>query len=99
MARTMGLKIPGKRPSITIADFSVTVPVLGDTFDLTYAPLIRRGAQVTGAGKAFETTDDIDFASPFTTGGLPNRLIIPNVDNNGTIINYTLRSTICQGLY
>lgn len=100
MARTMGLKIPGKRPSITIADFSVTVPVLGDTFDLTYAPLIRRGAQVTGAGKAFETTDDIDFASPFTTGGLPNRLIIPNVDNNGTIINYTLtkREIVINGI-
>ena len=26
MARTFGLKIPGKRPTITIVDFSVTVP-------------------------------------------------------------------------
>jgi hypothetical protein len=41
MARTFGLKIPGKRPSITIVDFTVTLPVLGDTFDVSYAPLIR----------------------------------------------------------
>jgi hypothetical protein len=30
MARTFGLKMPWKRPSITIADFSVTVPVFVD---------------------------------------------------------------------
>lgn len=90
MARTFGLKIPGKRPSTTIVDFSVTVPVLGDTFDVRYAPIIRRGAQVSGAGKVFETLDDIDFSSPFTTGGVPNRKIQPNTDANGNIINYTL---------
>jgi hypothetical protein len=33
MARTFGL-VPGKRPSITIVDFTVTLPVLGDTFDV-----------------------------------------------------------------
>ena len=90
LARTFGLKIPGKRPSITIVDFSVKVPVFGDTFDSSYAPIIRAGAQVNGAGKIFETSNDIDFSNPFTIGGIPNRLIIPNVDSNGTIINYTL---------
>ena len=90
MARTFGLHIPGKRPSITIADFSVTVPVLGDTFDISYAPLIRAGSQATGAGKVFEATNDIDFTSPFTIGGIPNRLIIPNFNSNGVLINYTL---------
>lgn len=90
MSRTFGLKIPGKRPSVTIVDFSVTVPVFGDSFDITYAPVIRAGAQVSGAGKVFETSDDIDFASPFTKGGIPNRTIIPNLDNNNKITNYTL---------
>ena len=90
MARTFGLNIPGKRPSVTIVDFSVTVPVLGDTFDISYAPLIRTGSQVSGAGKIFETNQDIDFSSPFTVGGIPNRLIIPNFDSNNNIINYTL---------
>lgn len=90
MARTFGLKLPGKRPSVTIVDFSVTVPVFGDTFDLSYAPIIRAGSQVSGAGKIFETSDDIDFSSPFTTGGIPNRLILPNFDSNNNLINYTL---------
>lgn len=90
MARTFGLKIPGKRPSATIVDFSVTVPVLGDSFDISYAPIIQAGAQVAGAGKTFETIYDIDFSSPFSIGGIPNRLVIPNYNTNGIIINYTL---------
>jgi hypothetical protein len=90
MARTFGLKIPGKRPSVTIVDFSVTLPVLGDSFDVSYAPIIRGGSQVNGAGKVFETTEDIDFSNPFTVGGIPNRLIIPNFNANNTLINYTI---------
>jgi hypothetical protein len=90
MARTFGLKIPGKRPSITLVDFSVTVPVFGDSFDISYAPIIRTGSQVNGAGKVFEVTNDIDFSNPFNINGIPNRLIIPNVDSNGNLTNYTL---------
>jgi hypothetical protein len=90
MARTFGLKVPGKRPSVTIVDFTVTVPVDGDTFDASYAPIIRRGSQVAGAGKVFENLFDIDFANPFTIGGIPNRLIIPIEDSNGNIVKYEL---------
>jgi len=90
MARTFGLKIPGKRPSITIVDFSIIVPVLGDTFNFSYAPIITTGSQVSGGGKIFETTNDIDFSNPFTIGGVPNRLILPNFNSNGTLVNYTL---------
>ena len=90
MARTFGLKIPGKRPSVTIVDFTVTLPVLGDTFDISYAPIIQAGAQATGAGKVFETIYDIDFSSPFSVGGVPNRIIIPNFNSNGVLINYTV---------
>ena len=100
MARTFGLKIPGKRPSISIVDFSVTVPVKGDTFNIEYAPILRSGVQVGGGGKVFETVDDVDFSSPFTTGGLPNRLIIPNLDGNNKITNYTLtkREIVLNGV-
>ena len=90
LARTFGLNVPGKRPSITIVDWSVTVPVKGDSFDVSYAPKILKGSQATGAGKIFELMEDSDFTSPFTTGGIPNRLIIPNIDTNGQIQNYTL---------
>jgi hypothetical protein len=90
MARTFGLKVPGKSPSVTIVDFSVTLPVLGDSFDLSYAPIIRAGSQVSGSGKVFETNSDVDFSSPFTVGGIPNRTILPNFDSNGNLINYTI---------
>lgn len=91
LARTFGLNIPGKRPSITIVDWTVTnIPVKGDTFDISYAPKILKGSQASGAGKVFELLEDCDFSSPFTTGGIPNRLIIPNIDGTGTIQNYSL---------
>jgi len=100
IARTLGLKIPGKRSSVTLVDFSVTVPVYGDTFDIRYAPIIKYGAQVNGAGQTFETLDDIDFSSPYSTGGIPNRLIIPVIDANNKIINYTLvkREIVSNGI-
>lgn len=90
MARTFGLKIPGKHPSVTIVDFSVTVPPFGDGFDVAYCPIIKAGSQVSGAGKVFETSNDIDFSDPFTIGGIPNRLIIPNFDANNILVNYTI---------
>lgn len=90
LARTFGLNIPGKRPSITLVEWSVTVQTDGDTFDLSYCPLLLRGAQATGAGKVFELMEDCDFASPFTTGGVPNRKIIPNINESGLVDNYTI---------
>jgi len=100
MARTFGLKIPGKRASATIVDFSVTLPVFGSTFDISYAPKIRSGSQVSGAGKVFELIEDIDFANPFNMGGVPNRVIIPNFNSNGNLINYTIikREMVTNGL-
>jgi hypothetical protein len=90
IARTLGLKIPGRRASATIIDLSIILPVFGDTFDISYAPIVRAGSQVSGAGKVFELNYDVDFSSPFTVSGVPNRLIIPNFNGNGTLINYTI---------
>ena len=90
IGRTMGVKLPGYRPSITIVDFSIKIPPFGDSFDSRYAPILRYGAQATGAGKVFETMDDIDFNSPFSSGGIPNRLILPNFDGNDNLVSYTL---------
>jgi hypothetical protein len=100
MARTYGLKVPGKRPSVCIVDFTCVVPPLGNGFDVRYAPIIRQGSQVTGAGKVFEAQDDIDFSSPFTTGGIPNRLIEPNIDSDGNIGSYKLtkREIVINGI-
>ena len=100
IARTLGLKIPGKRSSITLVDFIVTVPVFGDTFDVRYAPILRYGAQVAGGGQTFETLDDIDFSSPFSSGGIPNRLIVPIINANNQITSYNLvkREIVSNGV-
>jgi len=100
IARTLGLKIPGKRSSITIVDFSVTVPVYGDTFDIRYAPIVKYGTQVVGGGQVFENLDDIDFSSPYSAGGIPNRLIVPFINANNQITSYTLvkREIVSNGI-
>jgi hypothetical protein len=100
IARTYGLKIPGQRPSVALVDFSITVPAFGDKEDLRYCGILRRGAQVNGGGQVFETVYDIDFSSPISGDGYPNRLKIPVFDANNKLINYTIvkRETVVNGV-
>ena len=92
IARTFGLNVPGKSPSVTIVDWTANnIPVNGDTFDVQYLPKILKGGQATGAGKVFELLEDCDFTSPFTTGGIPNRQVIPQIDGSGQIQSYSIK--------
>lgn len=90
LARTFGLWIPHLRPSASICDFSVVIPVKGDAPDSSYYPILKSGAQVSGAGKVFELLHSCDFSQPFTEGGIPNRTIIPNYNADSKIVNYTI---------
>ena len=100
IARTYGLKIPGQRPSVALVDFSITVPPLGDNEDLSYCGILRRGSQVIGAGQVFESVYDVDFTSATGSDGFPNRIKIPNYNENGKLLNYTIkkRETVVNGL-
>jgi hypothetical protein len=105
IARTYGLKIPGTRPSVSVCDFSITVPVLqtsggGDKEDFRYLGTLRRGSQVKGAGQIFENIHDIDFSVPFDATGFPNRTKTPNFNNNGNIVSYTItkREVVINGI-
>jgi len=100
IAKTYGIKIPGTRPSVALCDFSINVPVRGDKEDERYLGIIRIGAQVSGGGQIFETINDIDFSSPFNDKGEPNRLKIPNFDNNNTLVSYTItkREPVVNGV-
>lgn len=100
IARTYGLKIPGQRPSVSLVDFSITVPVLGDKEDERYLGTLTRGSQVVGAGLVFENIYDIDFASPYNAQGFPNRLKIPNFNANNVLLNYTItkRELVVNGV-
>lgn len=99
IAKNMGFNIPARRPSVTVIDFNVTIPVLGDRPDASYYPTLSPGAQVLGGGKIFETQDTIDWNSPFSTLGDPNRSIIPFLDPNGVVISYsvTKREVVING--
>jgi hypothetical protein len=100
IARTYGLKLPGQRPSVTLVDFSITVPVFGDKDDERYEGILRRGSQVLGAGNVFETVYDVDFTSPYDAKGFPNRLKIPNFNANNILVNYTIvkRELVVNGV-
>jgi hypothetical protein len=100
IARTLGLKIPGLRPSVSLVDYAYNIPARGDTWDIRYSPVIRFGSQVIGGGQVFENIEDIDFSSPYTSGGVPNRLILPNVNSNGRLVDYTIvkRELVVNGI-
>lgn len=100
IARTYGLKIPGQRPSVAVVDFSITVPAFGDKEDERYLGILQRGSQVSGAGIVFENVEDIDFASPYNSQGVLNRLKIPNFNGNGVLLNYTItkREIVVNGI-
>ena len=99
IAKNMGFNIPARRPSVTVVDFTVNVPVRGDRPDASYYPTLGAGSQVVGGGKVFETQDVIDWNSPVSNLGDPNRKIVPNTDSNGVIISYavTKREVVING--
>jgi len=99
IAKNMGFNIPARRPSVTVVDFSVIVPVLGNTPDATYYPVLEAGAQVLGGGKIFEIQQNIDWKSLVSSLGDPNRSIIPNLNTNGIPESYTItkREVVING--
>lgn len=100
IAKTYGMRIPGNRPSVSLCDLSINVPVRGDKEDERYLGIVRSGAQVSGGGQVFETIEDVDFANPFNNKGEPNRLKIPNFDSNNKLISYTItkREAVVNGV-
>lgn len=99
IAKNMGLNIPGKRPSVTVVDYSVTVPVKGDKPDADYYPILLPYSQVVGGGKTFENDEVIDFSSTVSNLGFSNRSIVPQLDSNGIIRSYivTKREVVVNG--
>lgn len=99
IAKNMGFNIPARRPSVTVVDFSVIVPVLGNAPDANYYPVLESGAQALGGGKIFEIQSNIDWNSLVSNLGDPNRSIVPNLDTNGIPVSYTVtkREVVLNG--
>jgi len=88
LARTWGLQIPPVRPAITLVDYTVNIPALGNKPDFSYAPQILIGSQVLSGNLVFENENIIDFSSQISSLGDINRAIIPQLDSNGIIQSY-----------
>jgi len=99
IAKNMGFNIPARRPSVTVVDFTVTVPVLGNAPNSNYYPVLQAGAQVLGGGKTFEIQENIDWNSGISSLGDPNRSIVPVLDPNGIPVSYniTKREVVING--
>ena len=82
IARNLGFNIPPKRPSVTVVEFSVQVPRLGDRPNPDYLPVISAGAQVIGGGKTFETIDVVDFSMYDSNLIKDNKTVVPIYDSN-----------------
>lgn len=97
MARTNGLKIPGKKASICEVEFSCVLPINdnGNAPDWNYAPIIQQTSIVSAGNYNFQLTEDVDFGEQFNKDGYSNRKIIPSRDGNGNLTGYTIsKSTI-----
>lgn len=90
IAKNLGVKLPNKKPSITLINISANVPAQGDTYNNSYLPIIKAGTQFTNGNIVFELLDDVDFSLDVSNQGIPNRTIIPNLNNFNEIITYTI---------
>lgn len=92
IARTNGVKIPGRKSAIVEAELSCTIPVRGEDAqrlaDERYAPIVKRGTLFSSGTQTFELEEDCNFAEQFDSNGQSNRTITPIRDSNGIITSY-----------
>lgn len=103
LARNNGFKIPGPKGAMTEVKFSCHLPVYvvnnvndsstTNTPNWRFAPVIKKGTQLSSGSHIFEVMEDIDFKDQFDSNGNSNRQIIPKKNNNGVISIYEVTKT------
>ena len=96
IARTSGLRVPGRKAAIVEVELSCRLPLKNDSGDLReaderYAPYVKRGTLFSTGRQSFELQYDVDFKEQFDENGLSNRIIVPIRDSNGVITGYEYR--------
>lgn len=96
IARTSGMRVPGKKAAIVEIQLSCKLPLKNDSGDLReaderYAPYVKRGTLFSTGRQTFELQTDVDFKEQFDENGLSNRIIVPIRDSNGVITGYEYR--------
>ena len=98
LARTNGLKIPGRKASTCEVEFSCELPIKGTDIskpDWDCAPIIQKTSIVSAGNYNFELTENLNFKEQFNSDGYSNRKYTPARDGNGNITGYTVtKSTI-----
>ena len=108
IARNNGLKIPGQKASVAEEKFSCSLPIVSRTNNDTstlgvpnwsYAPVIKKGTQLSSGSQTFEVMEDIDFSEQFDEYGVSNRTVVPVKDSNGVITHYRVEKigVVCAG--
>lgn len=90
IAKNLGVKLPNKKPSITLIDIEATVPAQNDSYNDSYLPIVKAGTQFTNGSIVFELLSDVDFSLSFSTEGQPNRTIIPVLNNFSEVTAYKI---------
>ena len=92
LARTKGLKIPGKKASLVEVEISCEVPLddNGSGPNEKYYPIIKKGTQAVGGGTTFELLHDVNFSFQFDHNGVSNRTVVPKTDSNGVLTGYVI---------
>lgn len=96
IARSNGLKIPGRKASICEVEFSCVLPVSSTDIsipDWNYAPTIKKTTIVSSGNKNYSLEDDVDFGEQFNSEGYSNRSFTPKRNSNGVITGYTVSKT------
>lgn len=97
MARTNGLKIPGRKSSLCEVEISCNLPINQSDMaqpNWDYAPILQRTSIVSAGNYNFQLTDDVNFGEQFNSDGFSDRKIIPSRDGNGNITSYTISKTV-----
>lgn len=92
IATNLGFYNLGSTPSQTQVVFSITVPYVADPStgvispDPNYLIALNPNSQLkSDTGVAFTVQEPINFSNPI------NRTVIPNLDSNNQVINYTIQ--------
>jgi hypothetical protein len=92
IAKTYGLKLPSRSASVAVCQFTVQVPVNGDSEDRSYLPIMYAGSQFLSGNVSFELLYDIDFSSNFNISGKVDRTKVP-IYSNGVLSSYSITKT------
>lgn len=97
IARTNGLKIPGKKAAMCEVEISCNLPV--DPLNIAspdwdYAPILRRSTTVSNGNMTFELSEDVNFAEQFNNNAYSNRRFSPRRNTNGGITGYTVSNSV-----